>query len=400
MKKKIKFGLIPRIIVAIILGVLIGQFLPDYITRVFVTASDLFSNFLAFVIPLMIMAFIIKGIADLTNGAGKLLGITTLLAYTSTVIAGGFALFVSFKLIPNLVNPGVINTISSLGKDSLQPYFTIDMPPFMDITSALVFSFIMGLCISKLRSENKIGDVSYSFFSEFSDIIVRLLETIIIPLIPLFVLGTFADMAYTGKVYAILSVLWKVFVAVIAMHLIYLVFLFFVSGLISKKNPIFLLKNQITGYVTALGTQSSAATIPVNIKCAEKNGTTTQIREFVIPLCATIHLAGSIITIITCITSVLMMYQMPCNAQLMIPLLFTLGIVMVAAPGVPGGAIMAALPFLSMVGISSDSAIASLLIALYITQDSFGTATNVSGDNAIAVIVDTIYKKWLCKDKK
>jgi len=169
--------------------------------------------------------------------------------------------------------------------------------------------------------------------------------------------------------------------------------MFFVAGAYGGKNPIQLMKNQIPGYLTAVGTQSSAATIPVNVTCAEKNGVSKQIRDFVVPLCATIHLAGSMISI-TCFTvAVLMMNGMPHGLSVILPYIAMLGVAMVAAPGAPGGAIMSALPFLPMVGIPSDGGLASLMIALYLTQDSFGTAANISGDNAIAVIVDKINSK-------
>lgn len=199
-------------------------------------------------------------------------------------------------------------------------------------------------------------------------------------------------MSFSGSVFTIISIFIKVFIVIILLHLIYISFMFFIAGGLSSKNPVQLIKNQIPGYLTAIGTQSSAATIPINIECAKKNGVSQQIRDFVIPLCATIHLAGSIITIVSCVTAVLILNNMPVTFDIMIPFIFMLGIAMVAAPGAPGGGIMSALPFLYMVGITPESGIPALLIALYITQDSFGTAANVSGDNAIALIVDRIYK--------
>lgn len=393
-----KIGLVPRLIIAIILGILIGQFLPAPIIQVFVTFAGIFSNFLKFIVPLMIVGFVVKGIADLTQGAGKLLGITTGLSYFSTVLAGSGAYFVAFYLFPNFMDSNTMSTIINPENNQLNPFFEIAIPPFIDVTSAIIFAFIMGLCISSMRGK-QLGDATYNIFSEFSEIIVKVLKVVIIPFLPLFILGTFANMTYSGEVYAIMSVLWKVFLVVLSLHLVYMFVLFIIAGVVSKKNPFVLMKNQIPGYLTAIGTQSSAAAIPVNLKCAEKNGTTKQISEFVIPLCSTIHMAGSIITITCCVTAVLMMFNMPFNFSTMFPLILALGIAMVASPGAPGGSIMAALPFLTIVGINPESSLASLLIALYITQDSFGTAANVSGDNAIAVIVDTIYKKFILKEE-
>jgi Na+/H+-dicarboxylate symporter len=279
----------------------------------------------------------------------------------------------------------------------LQPFFGIPMPPLLDVISAVVLSFVLGLCISSMRGR-EITDSLYNAISDFSHIINAVLRNVIIPLLPLYICGTFINMTVSGQTFAILSILWKVFLTVIIMHLIFLVLAFSVGGSISKKNPVTLMKNQIPGYLSAVGTQSSAATIPVNLKCAEADGVSKEIRNFVIPLCANIHMAGSMITITSCVTSVLMMYNMQINLSIIVPFIMTLGIAMMASPGAPGGSIMTALPFLPLVGIPSDSAIASLLIALYITQDSFGTACNVSGDNAIAVVIETIYQKYIKKE--
>ena len=394
-----KIGLVPKIAIGIVLGVLIGSYLPVTVIRITVTFATLFGEFLKFIVPLMILAYVIMGIADLSQGAGKLLGITTVLSYTSTIVAGFLAFIVAINLFPSFIDSTVLTLIGNPEEGRLAPFFKIDIPPILDVTSALVFSFIMGLCISTMKG-NKIGYTCYNFFSEFSEIITKVLNTIIVPLLPLFILGTFANMTYSGETVAIVSVLWRVFAIVICLHLLYLTAMFLFAGGLAKKNPFRLIRNQVPGWLAAVGTQSSAACIPVNIGCAEKNGTSKEIREFVIPLCSTIHMAGSIITITSCVTAVLMIFDMPYDFKTMFPLILALGVAMVASPGAPGGAIMSALPFLPIVGINSEGAIASLLIALYITQDSFGTAANVSGDNAIAVMVDVIYKKFIKKSSK
>lgn len=394
-----KIGLVPKIAIGIVLGVLIGSYLPVTVIRITVTFATLFGEFLKFIVPLMILAYVIMGIADLSQGAGKLLGITTVLSYTSTIVAGFLAFIVAINLFPSFIDSTVLTLIGNPEEGRLAPFFKIDIPPILDVTSALVFSFIMGLCISTMKG-NKIGYTCYNFFSEFSEIITKVLNTIIVPLLPLFILGTFANMTYSGETVAIVSVLWRVFAIVICLHLLYLTAMFLFAGGLAKKNPFRLIRNQVPGWLAAVGTQSSAACIPVNIGCAEKNGTSKEIREFVIPLCSAIHMAGSIITITSCVTAVLMIFDMPYDFKTMFPLILALGVAMVASPGAPGGAIMSALPFLPIVGINSEGAIASLLIALYITQDSFGTAANVSGDNAIAVMVDVIYKKFIKNSSK
>lgn len=401
MKEKKKLGLVPKLIIAIILGILIGQFLPEEICRIVVTLSGLFSSFLKFVIPLMILAYVTMGIADLSQGAGKLLLITVALAYGSTLIAGTASFLVSINLFPSFMSADALDQIAATADASLSPYFSISLQAILDTLSAVALAFILGLCLSSMRGK-QIGNSLYNGMAEFSKIIDKVLHTVIIPLLPLYICGNFVDMTKSGKTFAILSILWKVFLVVIVMHLICILIQFVIAGAVSKKNPFELIKNQVPGYTTALGTQSSAATIPVNLECAKNDGVCEQIRNFVVPLCANIHMAGSMITITACATAVCLMNQLPISLGTVIPFIMTLGVAMVASPGAPGGSIMTALPFLYMIfGAEAgdpDGAICAIMVALYITQDSFGTACNVSGDNAIGVIVNTIYERFIKKE--
>ena len=398
-ENKRKLGLVPKLIIAIVLGILIGQFLPEGFCRLVVTLSGLFSTFLKFVIPLMILAYVTMGIADLSQGAGKLLLITVAIAYGSTLIAGTASFLVADNLFPSFMSAGALEQIAATADASLSSYFSISLEPVLDTLSAVALAFVLGLCLSTMRGK-EMGNSLYNGISDFSKIIDKVLHTVIIPLLPLYICGTFVDMTKSGKTFAILSILWKVFLVVIIMHLICIAIQFCIAGAVSKKNPLTLIKNQIPGYTTALGTQSSAATIPVNLQCAEADGVCEQIRNFVVPLCANIHMAGSMIT--TCATAVCLMNQLPISLSTVIPFIMTLGIAMVASPGAPGGSIMTALPFLYMIfGAEAgdpNGPICAIMVALYITQDSFGTACNVSGDNAIGVIVDTIYHKFIVKE--
>ncbi|MDR1516089.1 MAG: dicarboxylate/amino acid:cation symporter [Synergistaceae bacterium] len=393
-----KLGLVPRLIIAIIIGIILGSYAPEPFNRLIVTLASIFSSFLKFIIPLMILAFVTMGIADLSQGAGKLLAVTAGISYGSTLFAGTCAFIVAINFFPHFITADLLSNIGDPEAGMLAPYFGIPMPPVLDVISAVVLAFVLGLSISAMKGR-EITDSLYNAISDFSHVINAVLKNAIIPLLPLYICGTFVNMTVSGQTFSILSVLWKVFLVVITMHLAFLILAFFIGGAVSKKNPISLMKNQIPGYLSAVGTQSSAATIPVNLKCAEADGVSREIRNFVIPLCANVHMAGSMITITSCVTSVLLMYEMPVNLGIIIPFIMTLGIAMMASPGAPGGSIMTALPFLPLVGIPSDSAIASLLIALYITQDSFGTACNVSGDNAIAVVIETVYQKYIKKEE-
>ena len=392
MSKK-KIGLVPKLIIGIIAGILIGSFAPEFLVKVLVTASSLFSAFLKFVIPFIIIGFVTAGIADLATGAGKLLGVTTGIAYGSTIVAGTLAFIVASLIFPSFIDPSVASQIGDPEAGMLEPIFTIPLSPMVDVTAAIVFSFTMGLGISALRNNDK-GEILYNLFQEFQEIITKVLSIIIIPLLPIYIAGTFANITYAGQVWNILSIFWRVYLVVIPLHIVYLIIQFTTAGFVTGKNPLKMLKNQIPGYLTAVGTQSSAATIPVNVECAKNNGVSKEIREFCVPLCATIHLSGSIISVTSFAVAVLMMNGMDHGFSTVFPFILMLGIAMVAAPGAPGGAIMSARPFLPMIGIPSDGGLASLMIALYLTQDSFGTAANVSGDNAIAAVVDHLNKKW------
>ncbi|AUJ49507.1 cation:dicarboxylate symporter family transporter [Brachyspira hyodysenteriae] len=386
-----KIGLLPRIIIGIILGILVGMFLPAPVVRIFVTISSIFSLFLNFIIPLMIVAFIGYGIANLTEGATKLIGITVVISYGSTLLAGSIAFLVASNLFPTLLGASALSSVKI--ESGLDSYFTIPLKPLFDVTSAVVFAFILGIGITMLRPKKQ-GEELFSIVRDSEEVIQAILKNIIIPILPLHILGTFANLAYAGSIQHILIIFGKVFAVVITLHILYITALFIISGVIAKKSPIMLIKNQIPPYFTAVGTQSSAATIPVSLIAAERNGVSEQIRKFVIPLCATIHLAGSMITLTCCSTAVILILGQNPTYSSILPFILMLGIAMV---GAPGGAVMSALPFFYMIGITGEE-LQGLMIALYLTQDSFGTAANVSGDNAIAVFVDWFYQTRIKKD--
>ena len=391
--KKRKIGLVPKLIGGIFLGIWIGSFVSIGMIKIFLTFSSFVSAYISFIIPLMIIAFVTAGIGELKSGAGKLLGLTLSLAYGFTFISGMFSYSISRLVFPSFINGSSTEMIGFSSITAIEPYFSIPLIPMVDVTSALVFSFIMGLGISALRGQegsHKIGEMMGDFFTGFQGIIHMVLSKTIIPLLPYYIAATFAYMSFTGEVWRILSIFWRVYLIIFAMHFLILFFQFSVAGFVIKKSPWSFLKNQIPAWVTAIGTQSSATTIPISVEVAKKNGVSKSIREFVVPLGATIHLSGSMISLTAFSTAILMMNQMDFSFKIILPFIAVLGISMVAAPGAPGGAVMSALPFLPLIGIASEGTLASLMIALYLTQDSFGTACNVSGDNAIALIVDKV----------
>ena len=383
--KKLKISLLAKVVIAIAAGILFGQFLPDGIARVFVTFNSLFGNFLSFAVPLIIVGLVTPAIGDLGKGAGRLLAITALLAYGSTLFSGFFTYFTSAAIFPELLPVNTqLTAIENPGEFMLQPYFTVAMPPLMDVVSALLFSFIVGLGLSYIE-----GRVLHDAFADFQQIITKLIAAVIIPLLPLHIFGIFLNMTVSGHVASIILMFLKVIIVIFILHVLLLLIQFAIAGAVSGKNPMRLLKNMLPAYATALGTQSSAATIPVTLAQTIQNGVREAIAIFVIPLCATIHLAGSTMKITACAMAILYMTGEPITFGSMAGFIMMLGITMVAAPGVPGGAIMAALGILqTMLGFNET--LQALMIALYIAMDSFGTACNVTGDGAIAVIVDRI----------
>jgi len=377
-----KIGLIPRIILGIVVGIVVGLYAPDVVGRIFVTFSSLFGSFLGFVVPLIILAFIAPGIAELGGKAGKLLGITTGIAYLSTIFAGSLAFFVGSYFVPSFVE-GVISVPEGAG---LTPFIGLEVPPVMGVISALVLAFIIGIGMTWVKSK-----AIYEVVKEFRTIVEVLIGKVIIPMLPIHIAGVFTGMAAEGTVFTTMGVLFKVFVLIVLLHWAVLLIHYSVSGAIRGVNPFAALKVMVPAYLTALGTMSSAATIPVTLKSVEKLGVKNHVREFVVPLCATIHLSGSTVTIVICSLAAAQMYGFDVlnNFASALPFIAMLGVTMIAAPGVPGGSIMAALGVLqSMLGF--NEAALGLMIALYITQDSFGTATNVTGDGSITLIVDKI----------
>ena len=384
--KNFHIGLLPRIIIAIILGILFGNFLPASLVRLFVTFNAIFSEFLNFSIPLIIVGLVTIAIADIGKGAGRMLVVTALIAYGATLFSGFLSYFTGMAVFPSLIETGVpLEEVSE--SQGILPYFSVGIPPLMNVMTALVLAFTLGLGLAHLKSE-----VLKNAARDFQEIVIRMISAVILPLLPIYIFGIFLNMTHSGQVFGILMVFIKIIGVIFLLHIFLLVFQYSIAALFVRKDPLKLLGRMMPAYFTALGTQSSAATIPVTLEQSRKNGVSADIAGFVIPLCATIHLSGSTLKIVACALALMIMQGMPHDFPLFAGFIFMLGITMVAAPGVPGGAIMASLGILqSMLGF--DESAQALMIALYIAMDSFGTACNVTGDGAIALIIDKVMGK-------
>jgi Na+/H+-dicarboxylate symporter len=382
---------LPYIIIAIVMGIIIGNVLPEAWVRVFVTFNGVFSQFLGFLIPLIIIGLVVPAIADIGHAASRLLLLTVILAYVDTIVAGLLGFVTGKMYFSQLIDTDASMAVEKA--EALLPYFELQIPAILDVMAALVSAFVIGIGIAYTDSPTlKKG------FTEFRTIIEKTIQSVIIPLLPLYIFGIFLGMTFTGEAYHIIVVFAKIICIIFLLHIIILLYSYLIAGALAWKNPLRLLINMLPAYFTALGTSSSAATIPVTLRQTKKNGVSDEIASFCIPLCATIHISGSMMKITCCALTVCLISGLPHDLPLFLHFILLLGVCMVAAPGVPGGAVMAALgPLAAVLGFSPDAQ--ALIIALYIAMDSFGTACNVTGDGALAVIIDKLHQKSKTKKK-
>lgn len=385
MKKK-SIGLLPRIVIAMALGIGAGYLFPTWLARCFVTFNGIFSQYLGFIIPLLIVGFVAAAIAELGKKAGKLLIFTCALAYAFTLLSGILSYSTGAWLFPSMIEPGVALGDEEAAAD-LAPFFTVSITPLMGVLTALVLAFVMGLGTAQVGNSALLRGLN-----GFRDVIAWVINSSIIPLLPLYIFGIFLNMTITGQVGGILLTFVKIIAVIFVLHVLILVVQYSIACIVTKQNPIKCLITMLPAYFTALGTASSAATIPVTLKRAQMLGVDQEIAGFTVPLCATIHMSGSTLKIVACALALMIAQGMPYDFPMFMGFIAMLGISIIAAPGVPGGAIMASLGILAtMLGFSEADL--ALMIALYIAMDSFGTACNVTGDGAISMIVNAAFKR-------
>ncbi len=386
--KSRQLGLLPKIIIAIASGVGAGFIFLEWLSRCFITFNGLFSAFLGFLIPLLIVGFVAPAIADLGKQAGKMLVVTVIIAYMMTFCSGMLAYFTASGSFPLLISADAYTGMNeAAGATSLKPFFTIEIQPMFTVMTALVLAFVLGLGVSRLGTDTLKGCLD-----DFRGVIQWTIMKIIIPCLPVYIFGIFLDMSVTGTVGTVLLTFSKIILVIFVLHVGLLIAQYLIASVFSGLNPFRALLTMMPAYFTALGTQSSAATIPVTLRQTVAMGVDKDISGFVIPLCATIHMSGSTLKIVSCAIALMITHGMAFDIGMFAGFIAMLGITIIAAPGVPGGAIMASLGLLSsMLGFTeADNA---LMIALYIAMDSFGTACNITGDGAIAQIVARLFGK-------
>lgn len=387
MKIHFRIGLLGKIIIGMIAGVLVGYFAPDWVARIFATFNSVFSQFLGFLIPLIILGFVSPAIADLGSRAGKMLVVTAAIAYLATIMAGFGSYLTADALFPSMLAGQIMPGETGNADVAFAPYFQIAIPSLMPVMTALVLSFMLGLGCAYID-----GTALRSLLFDFRDIVSKTINKAVIPLLPFYICGIFLIMTMEGKVGTILAAFSKIILVIFLLHILLLLFQYCLASLFFARNPFKMLWTMLPAYFTALGTQSSAATIPVTLRQTIAMGVDRDVAGFVVPLCATIHMSGSTLKIVACAVALMILQQIPFDFPTMSQFICMLGITIIAAPGIPGGAIMASLGLLSGI-LGFTEAQNAMMIALYIAMDSFGTACNVTGDGAIAAIIDRFFGK-------
>ncbi len=382
--KKNKLGLFPKVLIAIAIGSLLGLVAPDVLVRILKTFNVLFAQILKFIVPLLVLGLVTPSVANLGKGAGKMLVAVMVISYLSTVGAGLFSYGCATGLLPHYLEVGEIATSAVDGK-TFEPYIDLKIPPVCDILTALLLSFMIavGIIVTGATGLKK-------GFDEFGEIVKLTIEKAIIPFLPFYILTMMCEMSASGKLGAVMGSGVKIIATGVVLSICYLVLQYVIAGLIAGKNPFKCLWNILPAYFTGFSICSSSAVIPVTLECSLKNGTSKDIADFVVPLCSTVHMCGS--TIKLTVTSVAVAYMCGIDISFGLFLNFALlqAVAAVAAPGVMGGVLMASIGLLeSVLGFTPDQC--ALMMTIYLALDGYGPACNVSGDAAIALVIDRFF---------
>lgn len=381
--KKIKFPLFAKVLVAIALGIGLGFVLPEVGIRILKTFNVLFSQLLKFIIPLLVLGLVTPAISSLGRGAGKMLGVVIAIAYGSTICAGLFAYCCGINLLPHYLSFGDISMDNETVK--FLPYIDLKIPPLCDIMTALVLSFMIGICTVFTKT-----DTIRQWFDDFGNIVKLTIEKVIIPLLPVYILTMIAEMTASGQIANLAGAGLKIILTGVVLSIIYLVLQYIIAGCIAHKNPFKCLWTMMPAYFTAFSICSSSAAIPVTQECTIKNGVSQDIAGFTIPLCSTVHMCGSTIKLAISALAVMLISGIPFSFPIYLNFVLLQGIAAVAAPGVMGGVLMASIGLMeSILGFNPEQT--TLVMALYLAFDGYGPACNVTGDGAIALVINRFF---------
>lgn len=380
---KLRSNTIAILLLAIVVGILTGLFIPSSGMESLLVIKQLCGQVIFFLVPLIIVGFVAPSIASLKGSVSHIIGFAFAVAYLSSVGAAFFAALASYHIIPFLNIQPATTPLQQLPK----VLFSIDIPPVLNVMSALLLSVFLGIGCLWIKSR----EVT-TLLMQFRDIVLQLVKNVLIPILPIYVATNFCALSYEGNI-SRLGIFLPVILIVIVCHYIWLLLLYVLAAVYSGKNSWQVLKHYAPAYFTALGTMSSAATLGVALNCARKSSALDkEVTEFSIPLFANIHLCGSVLTEVffVCVTSQLLYGHLPELPTLVIFILL-LGVFAVGAPGVPGGTVLASLGIVTSI-LDFDDAGTALLISIFALQDSFGTACNITGDGALTLITNRFIK--------
>ena len=384
-KKGFLNSLLFKLLLGIVLGIGLGYIANEPIIMVVDAIKQVLGDLINYIVPLIILGFITPAIVSLKDNAGKILTVTLIICYLSSVGAATMSLVAGRIIIPHL------NIASQVGVGKVIPEssFALTIDPIMPVMTALITSVLIGLAVIWTKSKTW-----EKLLLEFNNIVLAIVDKVIIAILPFYIASTFATLSYEGAVLSQIPVFLKIIVIVVIGHFIWMTLLYSIGGAIAKVNPKEVFKHYPPAYFTAVGTMSSAATLPVALKCARKSKVLDpKIRDFVIPICSNTHLCGSVLTEVFFVMTVsqILYGQIP-ELSTMIVFILLLGIFAIAAPGVPGGTVVASLGLIISV-LGFDKTGTALMLSIFALQDSFGTACNITGDGAIALMVTGIFKK-------
>ena len=383
--KKHGTGLFVRILIAIVFGVVLGLVLPDFGVRMLKTFNVLFAQILKFIVPLLILGLVIPAIADVGRGAGKMLLAVMALSYGSTVAAGFFAYGAGSLLLPHYLQAGVFEAAGN-GREFL-PFFELKIPPVCDVLTALAISFMVGIGIVFTGADSLKRVVG-----EFGSIVKLTILRVVIPGLPIYILTMISEMTASGKLAAAAGVMFKVIGTGWGLTIVFLVLLYIAAGVVAARNPFVCLWRMLPAYLTGLSIASSSAVIPVTLDCCEKNGISKNVRDFVVPLCANVHMAGSAIKLLTSTYAISILYGFDLPLSAVANFVCMMAVAAVAAPGVMGGVLMASVGLVeSILGFTQEQT--ALMMTIYLALDGYGPAANVTGDGAVALALDRFFGK-------
>ena len=379
-----KIGLLPKLFIAIAVGIVIGWLLPDWVIRSTNCFRDLFGQFIKFFVPFIIVGLVTPAIADTGKSAGRLLILTMGIAYASTLFAGYFAYGVSCGVFPSIMS-GTLGAAADA--KSFPAFFSLKIPPIMDVTTALATSFMLGLGIIAMKAETLA-----KAFGELRDVVTLTIAKAFVPFLPLYVLTVMADLTASGKLKAVGAGSVKIMVLALATTTAVLIVQYVVAGLLTGKNPFKALWTMLPAYLTGWGCCSSAATIPYTLAQTKKNGVSDETADLVIPLCSNVHLSGSMANMVVYAAGIMVLAGEPLSVRAFTEYILMISVIAVASPGVPGGVVLASASVAeAALGFSPERY--AIMIAIYMALDGMGTACNLTGDGAIAIVVDKFKKK-------